>query len=273
MKYAVKIYNGFYHFNQIDEIIVPFKVTDDGLPHFIQEHSDKRVWLDCSTIDDEKAAKHVLQALKDQYQFGVIVNTSYNTLHFVLFLKSANIPLLFTNVANDWDKLHYLVDVGAAAIYVGEALGFEIDKVAEFLHSRNIEVWVHPNIAQSSIYLSNPFTKFWIRPEDVSIYEPYVDVMQMWHLKDKPNQQDTYIKVYQRGKFAGPLDQFLIDFNAPGFLVYNAIIPQEIVKRRISCGKACLKGATCSACGAIERITKKAAEVAEQINERKEEKS
>lgn len=265
MKYAINYNASFYHYDLTSDIIIQFKVTDNGLPHFIQEHSDVRIWLDCSAIDDERAAEHLLNALSQRYHFGVIANLTYNSPHFIMAIRSMQVALLFSDIAVDWDKLHFLASLGVTAIYVGEALGFELDKVASFLHDRNIEVWVYPNIAQSSAYRSNPFIKFWIRPEDVELYAPYVDVMHLWkHQK----QQQTYLKIYTKGRYSGDLNRFFIDFNCDEFLVFNTIIPQEMIKKRISCGKACLKGATCSACGAIERITKKAAEVASQIAEK-----
>lgn len=84
---------------------------------------------------------------------------------------------MFTDIVTDWDILTHLITFNPHGIYIGGALGFELESVSNILHKYGINIWVYPNLAQSSISTTPGQKKFWIRPEDVELYATYIDVM------------------------------------------------------------------------------------------------
>ena len=114
-----------------------------------------------------------------------------------------------------------------------------------------MRIRVFPNVAQCSTEYTNDLKKFFIRPEDLENYEPYVDVYEFY---GDSNKLLTYYQIYKYDKkWFGPLKDLIIGFNDE---IDNKYIIPRFPERRIKCGKKCLKGVSCSMCETIEQLSK-----------------
>jgi hypothetical protein len=56
--------------------------------------------------------------------------------------------------------LYEYLDYGVTDVFITEQLGFEVDKVAEIAHSKNVQVRAFPNVAQSQYEKLDDICKF-----------------------------------------------------------------------------------------------------------------
>ena len=153
-------------------------------------------------------------------------------------------------VYNTKDELLGYIQLGVSDVYIGDNLGFELDKVAEIAHQNNVQIRVFPNVAQSSWKETPGLKKFFIRPEDVTFYSDYVDVFEFWGTNLK--KQEIFYKIYSKQEWFGSLNEIIYELNEE--LDSRYIIPR-FAEKRIRCKKECLKGGKCQICDRIKELS------------------
>lgn len=94
-------------------------------------------------------------------------------------LREKGIPYFFSKYFTTIDEVYEAILLQPSDMYICEELGFSLDRISKLLHSHNIKVRVFPNICQSSANKIPPIKKFFIRPEDIPLYEQFVDVFEL----------------------------------------------------------------------------------------------
>lgn len=267
MKYCVDYRQNFKYLNDVDEITINFRRTDTTLVDFLLLHKNKRINIyvndeedfinnKCIKLFDAIATDHpeINFALKFRdYKVGKVKEA-------IEIIKGSVIKhkYFFEAFIRDWDTLLGYIELQPSDIYIVENLGFEIEAVATLLHIAEIQVRCFPNVGQSAWKGTPALKKFFIRPEDVHYYEPYIDVLEFF---GKENSIETYYKIYAIDKkWFGKLNEIIIDFNDEE--IDSRFILPEFALRRMNCGKRCLKGRPCRVCKAIKEL----AEVLESHN-------
>ena len=264
MKYCVSFIRKNGNFLQkVDEIIIKYYSNDIiALKDFLNNHLEQRIII---SIEDnltfiKNKELDIFKELKDKYNysnFALRFNIEENLLYTINDeMRKSGIPYFYNTLATDLDTFTGLINSGASDVYVGGNLGFEIKDISRIAHQRGIKIRVYPNKCQTN-WIGTPDIKtFFIRPEDVPSYEPYIDVMEIWAetLAEKQNI-DIYYKIYAMDKeWYGDLKEFLIGWNSN--LDNRFIIPQ-FAEARLNCKKRCLKGHPCHVCERIIDISKK----------------
>ena len=255
MKYAIQYNNTSHILDKIDEIIVIFDKNKilNLFTEFIPSHQDQRVIIELNSQSYKEnfdSLKKICAIHKENptLKFDLLIHNFEN--EFIDCIKSAKLNYFFRTLVNDWDTFRGIIDMGVSDIYVVEQLAFELDKIAKIAHSRNIRVRVFPNVAQSSWSHTEGIYKFFIRPEDIELYEPYVDVCEFY---GESKKNDTYYKIYTEDKkWFGNLNELIISLNSD--LDSRFIIPR-FAESRIKCGKKCLKGNNCQICQRILELS------------------
>ena len=251
MKYCVNFSKSFNYLNQVDELrIVINKNTKQNPLPFMAEYSDKRIII-CAEEMSDYLVKCLAGARKEHPEFNFTVAINLKDRMFIENLQKNNIPFFFNTKVTDWDTLQGFLSFGVSDMYIAENLGFELDKVAAILHKSGVQVRVFPNVAQSAYDNTPSLKQFFIRPDDISTYEPFVDVCEFYGNK---NQISTYYKIYAIDKkWFGPLKEIIIGFNHD--LDSRFVLP-PFAQRRIKCGKKCFKGEPCNICDRIASAAK-----------------
>lgn len=260
MKYCItNTRKKFKYIDNVDEITIRFRRQDTTLLDFFQLHKTQRINVYIDDIDDfiESENIELMNAFAEKYP----------EINFALKFKDQGIDknkeiakmihenkvkhkFFFDTFIRDWDTLFGYIELQPSDVYIVENLGFEIVSVAEILHTANIRVRVFPNIAQSAWKETPALKKFFIRPEDVFFYEPYVDVMEFM---GREESIATYYKIYAIDKkWFGKLNEVILDFD-DSEIDSRFIIP-SFAERRLNCGKRCYKGRPCQICNAIEGL-------------------
>lgn len=245
MKYCLQYNRELKITNQPEELIIKYNQNDKSLLYFLEQHKEQRIILFVEFDYDLK----MLKALCDKYSNLVIQFNFYNE-RTIENIVECNFPFFFGDRVSTWDKFLGLIELGVTDIYIVEDLCFELDKVAEIAHAADVQLRTYANVVQSSWKDGEYLKKFFMRPEDVEIYEPYIDVLEFF---GKSGQIPTYYKIYKEDKqWFGPLKEIIIGFNMD--LDSRYIIPR-FAERRVSCGRKCLKGGKCRMCERIKELS------------------
>lgn len=275
MKYCINYSNKSHIIDKVDEILIRYDKNKilELFTQFIPAHLNQRVivqLIEENNIDTiVNNLKKIISIYNENKDIKFDIQLPFYNQKFIEELKDTNLKYFFKAAANSWDKFTGLISQNVSDIYITDELAFELDKVAEIAHKNNIKVRIYPNVAQSRWDKLSDILKFFIRPEDIEMYEPYVDVCEFYG--DKAQQIDTYYKIYQEDKkWFGDLQEIIIGLDSK--IDSRYIIPR-FAEKRIKCGKDCLKGGKCEMCKRILDLSEQLenAHLIVQIDKEKEE--
>lgn len=267
MKYAVNYHHKFRHIKDVDEIIIQYTSNImTFVPELIGENKEKRIILDLVTEDKEDIPNiipFINKLRQDGYNIAVEIS---NTSDIIEIFRKDKIPYFFNWYANNLEIATIQCEMGVSDIYVTEELGFRI-KDLEYLKSKyNVKIRIFPNIAQSrnNTYV-NALQRFWVRPEDTEIYEPYVDVFEILSGDDASRLSVIY-EIYKNRQWLGNLNDIILDFKAP--IINNRGMNPHFAEMRLNCGKKCLLG-KCNLCNQMGEMSNSFVEVGLEVIKKK----
>jgi len=233
---------------EADEIKIIYNKRDNTLCDYLRANKDKHIIIkiiDCKDFYESKQLA-IFKALKksdaslDNYSFEL------STISEELFIaiQELGIPVFYTIPATDWDIFWGFINLGVSQIFIAENLGFEIQQAAEIAHKKGIAIRVYPNVCQSSWTDTPSIKTFFIRPEDLKTYEPYVDTIEFY--TTQLERQTTLLKIYKKDqRWFGNLGELIIGFKDE---VDSRSLIEAFPVKRTKCGKKCFKGAGCAMC-------------------------
>lgn len=254
MKYCVPYFKAFKYMEEIDEIIIPYDEKDINFIQSIlkQENLKDKVLIidvqDMAAFYENNTMSIFLELQKQGYKIKLKFNEYDDESDLYQKLKENNLSFFFGLYVRHWDVFTHLIKMGVSDVYIIEELAFELNLLGPVAHASNVSIRVFANIAQSSWDENHSIKSFFIRPEDISIYEPYVDVIEFFG-KTK-EVQEVMIKVYAiKKKWIGDLNELIIGLaeSVPN----KSIIPAIFGAIRVKCGKKCLKGSKCNICNSL----------------------
>lgn len=235
-----------------DEILLEYNRKNLKIIDYIKEHSNQRIILNISNLDEALQYKEIekLNAIYVENKLNFSIKLPKYNEKIKDLLPNLQIPFFFDWIITDWDELLGYIQLGVSDVYIGNNLGFELDKVAEIAHQNNVQIRVFPNVAQSSWKETSGLKKFFIRPEDVTFYSDYVDVFEFWGADLK--KQEIFYKIYSKQEWFGSLNEIIYELNEE--LDSRYIIPR-FAEKRVRCKKECLKGGKCQICDRIKELS------------------
>lgn len=252
MKYCLKWNNRCTHLKDADEISIQY-IEDKGLVDFMQKYADKRIILCVKSkgFKDTEIAK--LAAIRKQYpDYRFTVGIDELNIPLALVLTQKEIPFYFQEPVQDWETFYwYTKDLKVSDVNICGALGFELPKVKRFLEKNGLETIIRatPNVMTSITENCPPLQTFFIRPNDIDLYDEYIDVIEFYGIE----HQDTFYNIYAKEKqFIGKLNQVIYDFP---LAIDNLGLTTLFGQRRISCGRECLSGGRCRRCMTMEEMS------------------
>ena len=236
-------------YKEVGQIKIKYNPKDITLEEFLEKYIDKTIIIDVTGQFEDNDAK-LLKGLYDKYKNIKLIIDCYDEDHLNKVIEY-DIPFFFCNYANSLDKMAGLAKYYPTDMYICEELGFSLEKVSDFLHSKDIKVRVFPNICQSNFAKTPSLVTFFIRPEDIELYSQYVDVFEL--IADKDRQGIIY-KVYKQGKWFGPIKEIIPSFKHD---LDSRFLIKAFGEIRIKCGKRCLyKPKSCNICDSLVDLAK-----------------
>ena len=249
MKYCLHYYSLSQYKDTADELIIIYDKNNIKLIDFAKERPEEQrlvVFVQTDITEEHDANDIDIFAAAAE----VHPNIAFKLYPYVDYapFKEKNLFYFYEFFTSTWDDVIGLANAGVSDIYVCNILGFNIDLVSAYCKSRNINVRIFPNVAQSNFTplkekedFEKDITKFFIRPEDVPVFEEYVDYMEFWGpIKD----QDEVYRIYKEQKWLGKLSQIIIGYRGSA---YNRELSNMFALHRITCKKRC-NYKNCSMC-------------------------
>lgn len=253
MKYCIDFNNHSKYLDDVDEIRLKYDKQKIEAIQYIKEHSHQTIILYIEDTDEFINSKDIDQfsnIAKEDPNLDFKIELSSYKKEYMEKLNDVNFKYFFNTYIRDWDTFLGYMNLGVSDIYIVESLGFELDKISKIAHDKNIKIRCFANIAQSSWKETDALKKFFIRPEDIELYEPYIDTICFLGHYDKI---DLYYKIYKNDKkWYGNLKELIIDLDID--LDSKYIIPR-FAEKRIRCGKECIKGGKCNICERIVELS------------------
>ena len=256
MKYCFNYNRRSEVLHLLDEINIKFDPEDlDLIFDYILEHQHQRI--NAKVTEQGHIYKYNLlekfEAFKDEHpnaNFAIIL-PKYD-LKLAQLCQQKELDFFFDMVVRDWETFNTFITAGVSDIYLVEQMMFEIKDAAAAAHKAGVKVRTFPNIAQRRYEETKSIKCFFIRPEDVDLYEGLVDIMDIYTI-DEINQ-DVVLEIYKDDKmWWGPLREIIVglDNDIDG----RYIIPR-FGERRLNCGRKCFKGHRCDVCETVEGLSK-----------------
>ena len=244
-----------------DELKIYYDSEDSTLPAFLDKYKDKTIIINIPI--KEKMDLNFFKSLYEQHPNFKLCLTSF-AINFEE-IQEIGIPYFFTHVATTIDEVYGLINYKVSDIYVGEDMGFILDKVAPIIHKHNIKVRIYPNICQSSWETTPAIKTFFVRPDDIDLYSKYVDVFDL--ISDADRQ--VILKIYHEKKWLGNLSEIIPSFTDD---VNNMYLLNTFGKYRVSCGKKCLLNPEggCQMCDVAVDLSKTLTTKIEKVKAEKE---
>ena len=244
MKYCLKYTNICTKLHHADEISIKY-IEDKGLVDFMKKFSSQRIILRVDTWNFSQNEVRKLIAIRKQYpEYNFTVALSNLSEDIVPVFQKENIPFFEDEPCQDWETFNLLLKIGVSDIDISGPLAFEMSKVKRVLSSfsRKIVIRATPNRVVKFREGTDDLVGFYIRPEDVEMYENFIDVLEFEGLE----HQDTFFAIYAEQKqFLGNLNQCIYGFQKQ---VDNKGLVSLYGERRRDCGRQCLSGGRCHRC-------------------------
>ena len=131
----------------------------------------------------------------------------------------------------DWETIISLVELGVSDIYIDSSIAFSMKNIKRACEEKKVKIRVSPTVSPNSSILGMNPNSFFIRPEDLKLYEKYIDVID-FKMTDQV-KEDVLFDIYKRGTFYYNLKDLLDNCN---FSVLNPFIKPEFGQSRLNCG-------------------------------------
>lgn len=151
----------------------------------------------------------------------------------------------------DWEMFDTLKQLGVSDINIDGPLGFQVDKLAK--GKEGVVIRVSPaSSANASLSNQDNVNSFFIRPEDLHLYEPAIDIIDF--RAANTDMEKVLLDIYTRGSFDHDLKLLIKNLNVS---IDNPFIDKKFAEARLNCGQKCkIPGYGCHLCDTQFRLTK-----------------
>lgn len=258
MKYAVGYYPNFRYFFDVDEVIYTLS-DEEKLYEMVSEHLPKStITIEIVRPFENNAIFHYINKIRDDFpDKEIIIRLSFfhSTQEERNIVQAEGYKFMFSEPATKLTEITAMIFEGACEVIVAEDLCFDL-KTLQSIRKQGIKIRIYPDIAQTPKGTRNlpPLSRFFIRPEDLPLYENLVDTAELWC---KDTHLSVVYEIYKQQQWRGPLNMVVTDLK--DIDIENSGIVPFFGQARLNCKKRC----TYSKCDICTTITKLAKELEE----------
>ena len=123
-----------------------------------------------------------------------------------------------------------------------------------------MRIRIYTNVAQVLYNETDPLKAFFIRPEDIDLYNRrYISTFEFYFPEDVDLNWDVLYKAYVLNKkWLGPLKEIIIGLNSD---IEDTTIMPRWAAARMDCHRKCFKGSSCNICNQIYELSKSLKEI------------
>ena len=163
-------------------------------------------------------------------------------------LHTNKIRFFLTTVCRDGEQYQALCNLGVSDIYISFPVAAALQNIGVFLKqssksSGRPQLRIIANKVQTIQGLPD-YKGFFVRPQDIYLYEPYIDIVQLYC--PQTDAPAPILRAYQIEKsWYGDLSQLIYNLNTK---IDNRYLANKWGEARIKCNKRCCLGSPCQLC-------------------------
>lgn len=245
MNYCIKYTNKFRYFDNDNVEIEIMYTSNNRLLDFCKDVLKESQKLVVNIIDEEISEDEI-----NVFEAAAAIHSNilFKTTDMeCIYRNNDKLNFLYAEPITNWYGVKILSKMGISEILIKDYLCFDLEKLKTYCDKRNIKIRCIANyIEEDRFNTIPPYEKFFIRPEDVSVYEDYIDTIEFYKddYYELLEKQNVLYKIYNSGKWEGKLSDIIDGYTED---VSNITIAPSFVKFRIDCERRCDLG-LCDSC-------------------------
>ena len=237
MNYCIKYTNKFRYFNNSNVEIEIMYSSNNKLLDFCKDVLKESQKLVVNILDEEISENEVSVF---EAAAAIHPNILFKTTDIDFIYKNNNkLNFLYAEPISCWRDVRELSEIGISEILIRDYLCFDLEKLKTYCDKRNIKIRCVANyIEEDRFNTIPPYEKFFIRPEDVSFYEDYIDTIEFFKddYYELLEKQNVLYKIYNSGKWEGKIGDIIDGYTDD---TLNNTITPLFAEFRIDCGRRC----------------------------------
>lgn len=250
MNFAVPFMRDFEYLNEPVQLNINYKPLIKELDDFISVYQKHRINLIMHNFKEDDCK--IIKALREKYPDSEII-TCLPFYHKDLesILASNELPHYYNEIVTNWDRFNGFLSLDVTDIFIGEELAFSAKILSNSAKKNNKSLRSFCNVCESSWDETSSIKTFFIRPEDIDLYEGIIDTFEFYIGDNDLQRLNTFYSIYVKDKkWYGKLKEIIVGYE--GNEDSRFIIPR-FGEKRLNCGKICAQGEELS-CHICDRI-------------------
>lgn len=250
MAFAIPFTNGFkYLQDQTIQFNINYKRQIKKLDNFIKKYQAHRINFRGQFTDSDDLA--IMKILVEQYPESklVLAITGDFNLHTQKILNQAGLPHYYQHRVNTWDIFHYFLSLNVTDIIIDGEIAFSAKNASDFAKEKDISLRCFCNSANTAS--KENIKHFFIRPEDIQLYEDYIDTFEF-----DPKYYESINTIYEiyaiKQKWQGKLMEIIANYYGEED---NRCVYPIFGQRRLNCGWKCLSNGSCNVCKYVSDLS------------------
>jgi hypothetical protein len=243
-KYQTEVYEISCQWNRLNDYYQ--YITDK------KENSNTRLRILIAQIKEENFSK-----LEEQINLIKELNPNYTIackdFHILQELLKKGYFAYLDYPVTDWETFSSLVCLKVTDIRIDSSLAFSLDKIEKFKKfNPNIKIRIDPAKSSNLLVKNRTITSFFVRPEDISLYSPYIDICE-FNVQTREEEEALY-DIYRKQFYPFNLNLLIKQLDEE-FL--NSMLDPDFGKNRINCHQVCQEpGSRCHYCQTLAKNAK-----------------
>lgn len=242
MKYCLSARQEDQYLKQADEIIFEYR-DREAIFDYIDKYPEAAIILECDNIAINWAE---IKAYNSKAQGNFILALS--DVYVCEQAKERGIKFYHIKPVSTYYDLKALIDLGVCYVIPAAPLFFDLKNLKSHF---DIGIRSYPNESNlDGLPREERICGPWIRPEDVELYDEFIDVFEFKNVGI--NKEKALFRIYHdEHEWPGNLDLII---NGVGSCAANRMITSELAKSRLTCKQKCAGGANCKLCYTALRL-------------------
>lgn len=258
MNFAIPFSQKFKYFNESNiQININYKPKIKELDTFLKEYGAHRINLYIEKLNYNRDFE-IIQALKEKYsQTQLILSLPAYSKELEQKLQEFKLPHYYNELITTWDRFIGFLSLDITDIFIAQELVFSAKTLSNLIkkYNKNINLRAYCNVCQSSWDSTPSIKTFFIRPEDLQLYENIINTFEFFADIKTPEKFNTLYEIYTKDKkWFGKLNEIIVGFQGEEDSRYFLPFFGE---KRLNCKKTCITqdSISCNLCDRIMELS------------------
>lgn len=259
MNFAIPFTRKFKYLNDENlQLNIVYKPKIKELSDFIAAHGQNHrinIFIEEKIEDDRDLP--IFQTLLETYpNYKIVICLPYYSKELEQKMNDNNIPHYYSEIVTDWDTFNGFLELNITDIFIGENICFFIPYASEKAKKKQVFLRAFCNICQSPWENTPSLKNFFVRPEDIELYENYIDTFEFFFNTFDSLKLNVLYEIYKQDqKWFGLLNEIILGLKED---IDNRFLISYFGERRLSCRKRCMyeQEPTCHICDRIAELSR-----------------